>query len=113
MRKNRLFSMTLLAAVVSLGGCYRFARIAGPPCMGNACPAGTKGEPPAAQHAEYKQPPASDQPASASAPAEPAAANNQAQGSAAASNSTQQTSEQSKPGRFTRMLEALHLHSKS
>jgi len=114
MRKNRLYSVALLAAAVSLGGCYRFVHVAGPPCMGNACPAGTHGEAPAAQHADYKAPAAADQPALAQASASSdAAAGNSAQASGSAGSSAAANSAQSKPGMFTRMLEALHLHSKS
>jgi len=82
--------------------------------MGNACPAGTKGEPPTAQVAEYQKPAAGSQPAAATASAEPApAAANSRQEGAAPANAAPANSTQSKPGIFTRVLETLHLHSKS
>ncbi|HXZ13817.1 MAG TPA: hypothetical protein VEG64_15640 [Candidatus Sulfotelmatobacter sp.] len=120
MRKSYLYPGVLLAAV-TLCGCPHFTHVAGPPCMGNACPAGTKGEPPAAQHADYKQPAAADQPpasGAALAPAQSSATGNaEPTGGAAADSaqagSAQAASAQQKPGLFTRMLEALHLHSKS
>jgi hypothetical protein len=113
MRKNHLFAVIVLSCAVSLIGCYHL-RFAGPPCMGNACPSGTKGEPPAAQHADYQQPAAGTQQAAATTPAEPAAAPaNTGQASAAPPSPAQANSAQAKPGRFTRLLETLHLHSKS
>ena len=112
MKKHHPYPVVLLAAI-SLCGCPHFTHVAGPPCMGNGCPAGTKGEPPAAQHADYKQPAAADQPAPAPAPAQASTAVSAGQASGAAGDSTATASAQQKPGRFTRMLEALHLHSKS
>jgi hypothetical protein len=38
---------------------------------------------------------------------------NEEQNSAAPANASQANSAQAKPGKFTRVLEALHLHSKS
>jgi hypothetical protein len=113
MRKNYLYPVVLLAAT-ALCGCPHFTHFAGPPCMGNACPAGTKGEAPAAQHADYKQPAVADQPTPSPASAQASTAGGAEQtGGAAATDSTPAASAQQKPGRFTRMLEALHLHSKS
>ena len=111
MRKTTGFLLILGVSTLSLSGCL-FTRVAGP-CYGVGCPAfsssGTQksaalpqsaGENAQAQKSAAATPPSQTSPESSqAAPAQVDAS----QGEAA----------QAKPGRFTRMLTALHLHSKS
>ena len=57
MKRNALFALILLSAAISIGGCS-LLRVAGPPCVGNSCPAGASGQLPTTLNAA--NPPAPD-----------------------------------------------------
>jgi len=123
MRTKSVRLAILLACIVAMPSCIHFWNV-GAPCMGNGCPTGTGGQAPVAARQTEAQPAtqaSQAQPADGAAPAgaadASAAQENVAQGTGAqaspAANNTQPAANQQKPGRFTRILEALHLHSKS
>ncbi|MGA8223281.1 MAG: hypothetical protein WB780_16640 [Candidatus Acidiferrales bacterium] len=111
MRKSFGILLVTGIAAVSLSGCwYQFHRVAGP-CYGTGCPAFTssaQGKVAAAPSA----PAANARAQSAAAPAAPGAAAD-SQAAPAQAEASQGDANQAKPGVFTRMLTALHLHSKS
>ena len=122
MRKNIGFLLMIGATALSISGCL-YRRVAGP-CYGVGCPALTgSSQPKVAQvssapegNAQAQKTPAAN--ASAAAPeAAPAAEASQAapaaQAAPAQADATPASGQQEKPGMFTRMLTALHLHSKS
>ncbi|HSY59239.1 MAG TPA: hypothetical protein VK795_06740 [Terriglobales bacterium] len=43
MKKQALFALILLSSALFVGGCS-LLRVAGPPCVGNSCPAGASGQ---------------------------------------------------------------------
>jgi hypothetical protein len=43
MKKQALLALILLTSAMSFGGCS-LLRVAGPPCVGESCPSGTKGD---------------------------------------------------------------------
>lgn len=43
MKKQSVLALILLSSAISLGGCS-LMRVAGPPCVGESCPTGTKGD---------------------------------------------------------------------
>jgi hypothetical protein len=113
MRKNIGWLLILGVSTLSLTGCL-FRRVAGP-CYGVGCPAfsasGTQ------KTAVAPQPASGNTQARKSAAAEPS---NTAASPAAASQAgsaedaaSKGDTEESKPGAFTRLLRAMHLHSKS
>jgi hypothetical protein len=111
MRKTIGFLLILGVSTLSLSGCF-FRRVAGP-CYGVGCPAfsssGTQKTAAVPQPADgnvQAQKRAAVGPASQSS-AEPS------QAGPAQADASQGDVGQAKPGRFTRMLTALHLHSKS
>ena len=64
MRKYALFAL-LLSSAIWAGGCS-LIRVAGPPCLGNSCPAGARGQLPGAANASNTtSAPAGPQPATA------------------------------------------------
>ena len=66
MRKNALFAL-LLSSAIWVGGCS-LIRVAGPPCLGNSCPAGARGQLPGVVNASNTtSAPAQPQPADAQA----------------------------------------------
>jgi len=111
MRKTIGFLLILGVSTLYLSGCF-FSRVAGP-CYGVGCPAfsssGTQ------KTAVVPQPAGGNAQAQKSAaaapPSQPAAESSQAP--PAQADASQGDAGQAKPGRFTRMLTALHLHSKS
>jgi hypothetical protein len=108
MKRNIGFLLILGASTLSLGGCS-LLRVAGP-CYGVGCPTfTTSGQPKVA--AVPKAPDGNAQ-AQKTAAAEPASAEASQAGSSQAP-AGQSDANQAKPGAFTRMLTALHLHSKS
>jgi hypothetical protein len=114
MRKTIGFLLILGVSTLSLMGCS-FGRVAGP-CYGVGCPAfSSSGQQkvaavpqPAAGNAQAQKSAAA---ASAAAPASSPAETSQAAPEQA--DASQSDAAQAKPGAFTRMLTALHLHSKS
>ncbi|MGA8144811.1 MAG: hypothetical protein WB987_13060 [Candidatus Acidiferrales bacterium] len=50
MKKNALFASLLLCSAIWLGGCS-LLHVAGPPCVGNACPTGAGGQLPGSANA--------------------------------------------------------------
>jgi hypothetical protein len=50
MKKNALFATLLLSSAMSIGGCS-LIRVAGPPCVGESCPGGTRGDLPGVTNA--------------------------------------------------------------
>jgi hypothetical protein len=111
MRKTIGFLLILGVSTLSLSGCY-FRRAAGP-CYGVGCPAfsssGTQ------KTAVVPQPAGENGQAQKSAAAAPPSQSSaeSSQAAPAEANASQADATQAKPGRFTRMLTALHLHSKS
>jgi len=106
MRKNMGFLVILGVGTLAGSGCLR--RVAGP-CYGVGCPTfSSSSQPKVAQVPQPSDPNASAQTAGQ---AQPAAGNAPADASQA--QPTQADNSQPKQGRFTRMLTALHLHSKS
>jgi hypothetical protein len=128
--KTRFLRLAILTSTtLAMAGCVHFWS-SGPPCVGNGCPSGTGGKlPSVAQQAAERPAPKTEQeaqttdaaPAASDADAQNAPAQADAnraqqapqQASPAVANNAQPNQSQQKPGRFTRMLEALHLHSKS
>ncbi|MGH9713843.1 MAG: hypothetical protein ACRD5M_11155 [Candidatus Acidiferrales bacterium] len=108
MKKNVGFLLMIGMTTLSLSGCWPH-RVWGP-CYGVGCPAFTASNAP--KVAQTSQAPAANVQAQKPAAAEPESAG-ASQASPAPAATTQSNSEQAKPGRFTRMLSALHLHSKS
>jgi hypothetical protein len=105
MWKNMGFLVILGVATLGASGCLR--RVAGP-CYGVGCPTFTSSsQPKVAQVPQPADPNAAGQTA-AQAQSAPAA-----NSPADASQPTQANASQPKQGRFTRMMTALHLHSKS
>jgi hypothetical protein len=107
MRKNMGFLVILGVATLAGSGCLR--RVTGP-CYGVGCPVLTSSSQP--KVAQVPQPSDPNAPAQTAAQAQPAAAAN-SPADAAQAQPTQAEASQPKQGRFTRMLTALHLHSKS
>lgn len=105
MRKNIGLLVILGVATLGASGCLR--RVAGP-CYGVGCPALTSSSQP--KVAQVPQPADPNAPAQTAAQAQSAPAAN---APADASQPTQADESQPKQGRFTRMMTALHLHSKS
>lgn len=113
MRKHAGILLILILCVSLLGvsGCL-FTRVAGP-CYGVGCPAFTSSgtqktavvPQPAGGNAQTQQ--------SAAAPTGTSPAAESSQAAPAQAEASQSDATQEKPGRFTRMLTALHLHSKS
>jgi len=50
MKKQALFALILLSSTVLMGGCS-LLRVAGPPCVGNSCPTGARGQLPGSMNA--------------------------------------------------------------
>jgi len=119
MKKNLGLLLTIAGIMAILPGCS-YMRMAGP-CYGNGCPGLTSGAQPkvaAAQTAPgTNAAPQATAAADANTPAPPQSADAAqpaaAQPAASQPSAGQQEAEQPKPGRFTRMLIALHLHSQS
>jgi hypothetical protein len=115
MRKNIgvLLILVVCASALSLSGCY-YRRAAGP-CYGVGCSALSHGGAP--KTATLAQPASGN--ATAQNGVAPAAASSSSsaaetsQAAAAPADASQSDAGQEKPGVFTRMLTALHLHSKS
>jgi len=111
MRKTIGFLLILGVSALSLSGCF-FSRLAGP-CYGVGCPAfsssGTQ------KTIVVPQPAGGNAEAQKSAVAAPASQSSaeSSQTAPAQADASQGDAAQAKPGRFTRMLTALHLHSKS
>jgi hypothetical protein len=110
MRKT--IGLTLMTGIValSLSGCL-YHRLAGP-CYGNGCPAFTT----SAQAKVAAAPSAPNGNAQAQNAAAPTTAGDSAGAAPAGSTeapASQGDANQAKPGKLTRMLTALHLHSKS
>ena len=110
MRKSIGLLLILGVSTLSLMGCS-FGRVAGP-CYGVGCPSFTSSGQP--KVAAVPQPTGGNAPAQKSAAAAPAASPAQtSQAVPAQADASRSDAGQAKPGRFTRMLTALHLHSKS
>jgi hypothetical protein len=60
MKKNALFAL-LLSSAIWVGGCS-LIRVAGPPCLGNSCPAGARGQLPGVANANSTNAPVQPQP---------------------------------------------------
>jgi hypothetical protein len=110
MRKNVGVVLILGVSTLSLSGCL-FRRVAGP-CYGVGCPAFASGG--QQKVAAVPQPAGGNVGAekSAAAVAGPAPADASPAGASQA-DASQRDAAEAKPGKFTRMLSALHLHSKS
>jgi hypothetical protein len=106
MRKNIGFLLMTGVAALSLSGCL-YHRLAGP-CYGNGCPAFTTSAQ-AKVAAAPSAPAGNAQAQNAAAPGSAA----DAQAAPAQAQASQGDANQAKPGVFSRMLTALHLHSKS
>jgi len=110
MRKTIGFLLILGVSTLSLMGCS-FGRVAGP-CYGVGCPAFTSSG--QQKVAAVPQPAAGNAQAQKSAVTTPASAPAEtSQAAPAQADASQSDAAQAKPGKFTRMLSALHLHSKS
>jgi hypothetical protein len=110
MRKNIGFLLTLGVSTLSLMGCS-FGRVAGP-CYGVGCPAfSSSGQQKVAAVPQPAGGNAQAQKSAAAAPATSPAETSQA--APAQADTSQSDATQAKPGKFTRMMTALHLHSKS
>jgi hypothetical protein len=109
MTKNAgvLLILVLCVSLLGVSGCF-FTRVAGP-CYGVGCPAFTSS---GTQKTAVVPQPASGNAQAQNAAAAPAGAASPAAESSQAAPAQAEAS-QEKPGRFTRMLTALHLHSKS
>jgi hypothetical protein len=101
------FLLMIGMTTLSLSGCL-LHRMAGP-CYGVGCPSFTQSNAP--KVAQSSKAPDGNAQAQMTAAADPAPANSQASHSPSEAN--QSDVEHTKPGTFTRMLTALHLHSKS
>jgi hypothetical protein len=108
MKRNIGFLLILGASTLSLGGCS-LLRVAGP-CYGVGCPNfTTSGQP---KVADVPKPAGGNAQAQKTAAAEPASAG-AAQADSSQAPASQGDANQAKPGKLTRMLTAMHLHSKS
>jgi len=111
MRKTIGLLLILGVSTLGLSGCL-FRRVAGP-CYGVGCPAFSSSG--AQKTAVVPQPAGGDaetqKSAAAAPPSQTSAESSQATPPQA--DASQGDAAQAKPGRFTRMLTALHLHSKS
>jgi hypothetical protein len=107
MRKNIGLLVILGVATLGASGCLR--RVAGP-CYGVGCPTFTSSSQP--KVAQVPQPADPNAPTQTAAQAQPAASAN-SPADASQAQPTQADASQPKQGRFTRMLTAMHLHSKS
>jgi predicted small lipoprotein YifL len=113
MRTNLGFTLILVLAL-SLSGCALRG-----PCYGFGCPAGSSSAPqkvaqvpaPATGNSVAQQSSSAAPASSASSPASSSATNAPADGGQ--QQAAQADAQESKPNAFTRMLTALHLHSKS
>jgi hypothetical protein len=108
MMKRPGFFMMIGLALLGLSGCA-YMRTAGP-CYGVGCPSFSSSSQP--KVAEVPKAPDANTPSQTVAAAE---ANTPASAQASPSQpaASQPEAQQAKPGRFTRMLIALHLHSQS
>lgn len=110
MRKKIGLLAILGVSTLSLSGCF-FSRVAGP-CYGVGCPTFTSSG--TQKTAVVPQPASGNAPAEKSAAAAPASSPAESsQAAPAQADASQSDAGQAKPGRFTRMLTAMHLHSKS
>lgn len=113
MRKNMgvLLILVVCTSALSLSGCF-YRRSAGP-CYGVGCRVLSRGGAP--QTATFSQPASGNTTAQKGvAPAAGASSpSSAAEASEVAAGASQSDAGQEKPGVFTRMLTALHLHSKS
>jgi hypothetical protein len=108
MMKRLGFLLMIGISTLSLPGCA-YMRTAGP-CYGVGCPTLTSsGQPKVAEVPKAPEGNAQPQTATAAGPNTPASP----QASPSQPAASQAEAEQAKPGRFTRMLIALHLHSQS
>jgi hypothetical protein len=112
MRKTIGFLLILGVSTLSLMGCS-FGRVAGP-CYGVGCPAfSSSGQ---QKVAAVPQPAAGNAQAQKSAAAATGPSSSPAESSQAApaqADASKSDAAEAKPGKLTRMLSALHLHSKS
>jgi len=108
MKRNIGFLLILGASALSLSGCA-LRRLAGP-CYGVGCPTFTSSGQP--KVAALPKPPDGNAQAQTAAAGEPSSAG-ASQASTPQAPASQGDANQAKPGAFTRMLTALHLHSKS
>jgi hypothetical protein len=110
MRKTIGLLLILGVSTLGLSGCFR--RVTGP-CYGVGCPAFSSSAQqkvarvpqPSGENAQAKNSAAATPPSQSSAESSQAAP--------AQADASQGEAGQAKPGRFTRMLTAMHLHSKS
>jgi predicted lipid-binding transport protein (Tim44 family) len=110
MRKTIGLLLILGVSTLSLSGCF-FSRVAGP-CYGVGCPSFTSSGQP--KVAAVPQPAAGNAQAQKSAAAGPSSSPAESsQAAPAQADVSQSDAAQAKPGKLTRMLNALHLHSKS
>jgi hypothetical protein len=109
------FLLMVGVATLSVSGCL-YRRMAGP-CYGVGCPAFTGStQPKVAQVSSAPDGNAAPQTtaaADANSAAAPSQAAQTAQGAPSQTDASKASAQQEKPGVFTRMLTALHLHSKS
>jgi hypothetical protein len=110
MRKTIGLLLILSVSTLGLSGCL-FRRVTGP-CYGVGCPAFTSSG--TQKTAVLPQPAGENARAQKSAAVAPASSPVDAsQAASAQAEASEADRTQAKPGRFTRMLTALHLHSKS
>ena len=108
MRKNIGFLLMIGVSTLNISGCFH--RMAGP-CYGVGCPTFTASSQP--KVAQVSSAPSGNAAAQTTAAPDANSATTPSQAAAPQSDASQAGAEQAKPGAFTRMLTALHLHSKS
>jgi len=108
MRKTIGFALILCASTLSLSGCL-LTRVAGP-CYGVGCPSFTSSSQPKVAQTPI---PADATPQGQQAASAQPMPTSSSQPNAAPSQPVRADASQAKRGKFTRMLTALHLHSKS
>jgi len=111
MRKRFGFLLMIGVSTLSLSGClYQLHRTAGP-CYGTGCPAFSASSQPKVANAANA--PSGNALTQTTAAADSNAAAAPSQTAQSQPDASQAGAQQEKPGVFTRMLTALHLHSKS